>query len=321
MTHSRLSSHGTTTTRLPGRSRPLRWRAAATALALSAVPGWGHLYAGEIPRGSFVAAGFLAVVWPLAVLCCVVWSFSAAAPLWIGGVLFGLSLLSGLPPAGRLLLSRTPRCDLSGEPVPHSGASAIVFAAHGFLCLSLLVIETVWLLAGSLAVAPVRTDALLPELESGTEVRTLVSTYIQPVHGDVVLLAERVCDRCATGAPERILARVLAKPGDTVERSGSTLIVNGIEVDDDPGARRLELEQAGRRDRRYRAIRHLFAATVDLSEGEWTGVPRRGDAWRCILPKNVYLVVPDIELERTGETEELWPVRGEEVLGRALFRR
>jgi hypothetical protein len=303
------SAHGSRA----GRSRPLAdW----TPFFLSfLVPGAGHAYVGCMGRGICWSVAFLAVVLPGMVIA------------YLVGCDAGATLLIVLPLACLLFCAACGASALRRSR--DAGAAARrrrplwVLEAYAALVSLAAVLELRAFLDGSLTTCTVETSALAPVLERGERCLVVVTKYVRPVHGDVVLLGHEVPGgRSAVGGspqPGARLARVLAGPGDRVERRDRRLYVNGIEIDLSRTDQQHAIEMAGRKLRQQlvRAI-HAVSERTDAAPGlpgsfEWES--EAGGA-AAILVQSA-LIVPDAS-GWEGMPRRALVVHKKDIVGRAL---
>lgn len=215
------------------------WRTAGTALGLSLLfPGCGHAYAGLPVRGAVWAGIYLGLVLPGAILAYIVWaSWDAAVLTSIVGFLAAFLLLCGFGPL---------RVMLRGLEQPRKRPAVWVLEMYAALVALGAALEVRWFLENCVDEARVQTSSLEPILAKGEAAVVLLSRYVRPVHGDVVLVR---------AGETRLLGRVLAKSDDSVEARDGRLFVNGIELALHRTDQRRELEQAGRAGRTVRRRR------------------------------------------------------------------
>ncbi len=280
-------------------SRAGNWRRAGIAVALSVcVPGSGHVYLGSYARGAIWSAVFLGIALPGAIFSYIVWStWDVGVILSIGAFLAAFLLGCGVGPARRGF--RSASRDLAGRV-----ARPAVWVLESYVAAVALgtTLEVRWFLESCFDWEEVKTAALAPLFSRGDAVTVLLSSYVRPVHGDVVL-----CRASWTG-PEREaagtvleLGRVLAKPGDSIQARQGKLIVNGITLELARNDQRWDLEKAGRRERRRRALSSipLFPFAVPQA-GSLEGASRLGRlSWEGIdwgpfvLPRDTSMILPD----------------------------
>lgn len=305
-----------------------RWRNAAIALALSVIPGCGHFYAGYAGRGLLWSAFFLGAVIPAAAFLYMILSFTAAAPFWI---LLCVGLLMLVSAVGSLLcvLGHAPRRFDGTRETPSLHPAPWSIGVYAFLLLLTVVLESAWLLGPCLDEVPVRTKYLEPLAERHESVHVLLSEYVRPVYGDLVLFeSSAALVAFEDNEPrEHILGRVLAVPGDAAGVKDCRLLVNGVWIDLKRNVQRRALDRAGRSVRQKALLSILLGDVHDVSEHRAQPLPLAGGEWKLYLPRKTYLVVPDIELSepplvRVGTSElsapHAWLVEHSDILGRAL---
>jgi len=285
-------------------------REAAVAFWLSAFfPGCGHVYAGKWGRGLVWASLLLGLLVPGMISVYIVWSsFSAALLFWLGLTALVFLLASGAG-AARLVLR-----GLALVP------TRPVWVLEAFAALVALgvVLEVRLLLTSRLEPLVVTSSRLEPLYASQEEVTVLISGYVRPVHGDVILY--RVPHAGAGESPLRLLGRVLAKPKDSIAARGGGLLVNGILLDLKRSDQRWALEKAGRAERRWW---HSRGENLDPErQGErvdW----RSGDWGPFVLPLDTLLVLSDEPgAQSTAVSGETLPsgtlVQKRDILGRVV---
>jgi signal peptidase I len=265
---------------------PSLWREAWTTLGLAFFfPGTGHVYAGQPRRGLLWSALFLLLVFPLVLFAYGLWySFSRTALGACALFLLVFLVVSAVVPVAAACRRARARRGRVARP----GVRTVALYASGIAILTAG--ETLFFLNAIFESRRVVSARLEPLLARGGVVTVLRSRYVNPVHGDVVLYE----DPAASEATER-LARVLAVPGDAVEARGGRLLVNGIPIDLAGGDQRLELETAGRAERRKRFLSSFTgqgpARFQDGDAVEWGGA----DWGPRVVPGGAYLFLPDAE--------------------------
>jgi hypothetical protein len=308
--------------RARGKPEDARGRDAAIVLVLSLLfPGCGHAYARRWLRAVLWSLFFAALVFPAAIFAFAVWSsFSPAALLWIALLLALFSLACAAGPAVEALRGR-----LFGSGGRASAPASIgALAAYAAAFTVLLGVEAGWFLTSSLESRRAETSRLEPVIAAGRSVTVLRSRYVRPVHGDVVLCRAPWPGEAPAAAPET-LARVVARPRDTVQVRQGRLLVDGIEIDLRRNDQRKALERAGRAERR----RQLLPGSKPPSDGllpgaqiDWGGAGRGP----LLIPEGCWLVILDVgEMDIGPDGSSSPPARGilvgkEHLLGRALLR-
>ena len=300
------------------------WERAIVTFALSLFPGCGHLYVGLPHRAAAWSLVYLFVFLPACLAGYVLWSSTQTVYLGLAGA-FGLFFLAcALGPT--LVALSGPRGTIARSEVRPS-PPLHVLGTYAFLIHLGGCVEVAFFRHQCFTRVETRGECLAPILDDGEEVRVLVSPYVRPVHGEVILLAR---PRGAEPVAETVLGRVLARPHDTVAWSDGVLMVNGHIVDCGKSFPRKRLEQSGRRARRGR----IFGGPPPLAE--YGGIEARGAetwprvAWAdgvagpLLLRKKEYLVLPATCNERVTLTtgappSEAWLVPESSVLGRAVY--
>lgn len=297
-----------------------RWNEARLVLSLAVFPGCAQLYSGQLARGILWSCLFLFVVLPLSFFLFFTWAFSESALFW---VLIGLGtflLLGGLGPALRAF--RSPPLGRRARP------STRVVAAYACVMALAVVAESSWFLVQDLETVRVSSAYLEPLAREGETATILLSRFTRPVHGEVILFGGLSADRLPPEDDKRqCLGRVLAKPGDAVALQKGTVFVNGIRIQWERTDQRRSLEKAGRRIRRDRILTSLFSHEDDLGAVRDGRLRLSGEDWKLVLPKDVYLVVPDVDVSDRG-SDGTRPIRGpaawlvdrSDVLGRMIPR-
>jgi hypothetical protein len=302
--------------------RKTRWRDAAIVFGLTMlVPGCGHAYARRWVAAILWSLLFVAVAFPAAMFAFAVWSsFSPAALPWISVMMLLVVLACAAGPTasalkGQLFADRR-------RVVAPAGIGLLASYAAAFTVL--LGIEIVWFLVACLETRTTETSRLEPLLPAGRKVTVLLSRYLRPVHGDVVLCRMPAAGGGGGAAPE-VLARVLARPGDTIQSRAGKLLVDGVEVDLRRNDQKKALEKAGRAERR----RHLLPGSKPPSGGLANGsvLDWGGSDWGPhSIPEPCWLVVLDVgDMEVGSDGSSGPPAKGalvgkDHLLGRAILR-
>lgn len=271
-----------------------RWREARVVLSLALFPGCPHVYVGQLARGVVWSLVFLFIVLPLSFFLFFTWAFNENALFW---VLVGLGTFLVFGALG-------PTVHAFRDSAPHAGVRpSIGIAAYASVIVLAFAAESGWFLFNHLETVRVSSEFLEPLARQGDDTTILLSRYVRPVHGEVILFA-RSPDRAAREDDRRCLGRVIAKPGDAVSLEKGEVLVNGIRIDFERSDQRRRLEKAGRGIRRERFVTSLFGAEADLSAIRDRRVFLQGEDWTLVLPAGSYLVAPDVRLpiERSGET-------------------
>jgi hypothetical protein len=302
------------------------WERACVAFALSLFPGCAHLYVGLPRHAAAWSLIYLFVFIPAALAGYVLWSSTEA--VYAGLVTaFGLFVLAGAV-GPTLLALRGPRGTIARAEAGPS-PSLHVLGTYAFLIHLGGCVEVAYFRQQCFTSVEMRGDCTVPLLEPGQLVRVLVSSYVRPVHGEIVLVA--LPNFPARRGSSAELGRVLAKPHDTVAWSDGVLVVNGQELDCTTRFPRKLLEQRGRRARRLR----LFGGPAAISESEkvraqnkeaWLTVDWSGDAagpW--LIRGGEYLILPPLCAAQGGTSGQgtqptaAWLVPETWVRGRAVY--
>lgn len=286
--------------------RASRWRSALAVIGLSVLlPGTGHLYVRHVRRAIACSLVFLLGVLPAAVFAFLVASsFTWKSVYWIAVVVVTFGLACALGP---LLVVLRARRGAAERPKPPPSRWVLgSYVAAGVL---LAVLEAVLFLGPSLRTARVDSSALEPILSRGDTVTVLVSPYVHPVHGDVVLFRIRLGSEESAASPADSsghrsftrLGRVLAEGNDRVEAQDGRLLVNEVPLDLSRTDQAWLLAKAGRAERRRRALRSLLKPVEMLFP--WLGEKVVQDVVRwdaqtlepSVVPEGSLLILPDWE--------------------------
>lgn len=299
-------------------------REAGLALALSVFfPGAGHVYAGRWLRGLVWTVLYLGLVLPAWIFSYMIWAPFSGAALWLTLGLLAFLLLCGTG-ASRLARrgGRARGSEARAAPPPPMPVRPWVLGSYASILLLGAGLELFGFLGSCLCTLGVKSSSLEPLLSKGDQVKVLLSSYVRPVHGDVVLF------RSSPRESGRALGRVLAKAGDTLSLRGGKVIVNGLELDLERNDQRWELEQAGRKERSRRLLSPLppLRGEGPLPWKDPSGGGLSADWGPFLLPRDRCIVIPDIEgdLDLGGSNVEArWTeavlVPKRDTLGRVLF--
>lgn len=240
-------------------SRPRKaWRAASLAFALSLLfPGSGQLFTGSISRACLWSAAYLAFVLPGSIFLYVGLS-SPGSGVYLGVAAFLLAFL--------LLGSVGPvRKSLWGPTDSRPRRPLWLLESYAAVVALMVTLEVEWFLRNCFATKSVETSCLAPFVAPGDRLTVLLSSYVRPVHGDLLLLFRNPLEPGAVSAgtnPLELskLGLVLARAGDTIRSANGKLIVNGLELNLARSDQRFDLERAGRTERRRRFFAPLRLA-------------------------------------------------------------
>ncbi|HVR74748.1 MAG TPA: hypothetical protein VMT52_10470 [Planctomycetota bacterium] len=266
------------------------------------LPGMGHLYLGRWKRALLWSLAFLGLVVPAGVFGFILWPWPGISSYFYVSLAVALFLVAcGTGPARTAI--RIRRGEDQG-PSPRRAATWVLESYAAILILG-ATFEVQWLVAMSIGRARVHTERLAPLYARGDEAVVVLSRFVRPVHGDVILLkGVGVKDVGPGAAPERTLGRVLAKEGDTLWAGDGKLVVNGVELQLARTDQRRAIERAGRGQRVRRAIHVPFLAPPEPKIGSeaWkVGVSWGAGEWGPFyLPADSFLVLLDAEEGGSG---------------------
>jgi hypothetical protein len=256
------------------------------------------------------ASLLLGLLLPGIIFVYIVWSsFSAALFFWLGLTALAFLLACG---AGAARLVRRRLAAIPPRPIWVLEMFAALVALGAVLELRLC-------LTNRLEPFVVTSSRLEPLYGPHEEVTVLLSGYVRPVHGDVILY--RSPHGGSGESPLRLLGRVLAKPRDSIAARDGGLLVNGMLLDLKRTDQRWALEKAGRAERR----RWWHSRGQDLDPQRQGGRIdwRSGDWGPFVLAPDTLLVLRDERgTQSTTVNEEAPPagtlVQKRDILGRVV---
>lgn len=275
----------------------------SVAFALSfLLPGMGHLYLGRWKGALLWSLTFLGLVVPAGVFGFILWPWPGISAYFYVSLAVALFLVAcGTGPARTAL--RLRRGEDQG-PSPRRAATWMLESYAAILILA-ATFEVQWFVAMSIGRVRIHTERLAPLYARGDEAIVVLSRFVRPVHGDVILL-KGLGER--DGGPGAVagmtLGRVLAKEGDTLWAGGGRLVVNGVEIHLGRTDQRRAIERAGRGQRVRRAIHVPFLTPPEpkIASDAWkVGVSWGAGEWGPFyLPADSFLALLDAEEGGSG---------------------
>ncbi len=300
------------------------WRKALTAFALSFIfPGAGHVYAGSLLRGCLWSIAYLSLVIPGAILLYIGLSSPGSGVLLaVVSLIFVFLLLGAVGPV---------RASLRAAHAPQACKPLWLLEGYAALVALGLTLETGWFFRSCFVVKAVKTYCLSPFVSQADRLTVLLSRYVRPVHGDLLLCQPRASiTACNASEPTSLLrlGLVLAREGDTICARGGKLLVNGLDLALRRSDQRLELERAGRLERRRRFFaplrlvgRSIGGIAVDLPPTaleaplQWGGP----DWGPYVVPqRRYYMLLDEGDCSPVSERHQGVFVQKSDIAGRAI---